>query len=487
MQKTISESNIRIEEMKSQWEISKSQFEATVNNVQQEALQTQQELQERSSIMLKQEMQNSQQMKGILNNFEMMVCKKESELDDIRQLRNKENQLNESLLSRQRQLEQEKDDLMREQTILKQRYEMMCSTISMMERDHEIQLKKSEEDMSHFQELKQSLQDSQHTLNKLEKDYEDKLRSSNRAKEAVEKVRGEVIVKAELLAKQLEIYRKHGLSPKEKAFQETLDELKRLFKNHQPPKCFISYAWEDRSTPSGEEANLHMQQWIGRLTNDLRKLGMQVFFDLDNMKNNLKSTMIDNITRSDYFIIICTPRWKERIQDGLTATLMKLIDNEQFEQLEEGLKQLETNPSGSSEFNPKNNAALEFVHIWKKSETCTILPICYMGSIKDATLPCIRAHFIRKVDDVHKDENYYGVLLKTSDPLGIIPNIYQVRDVGQEDFLKEYNILFNFFNLRIQSVDDQMRQAEYESKIPKVEDEINVNGMFSFLLVDFGC
>jgi len=40
------------------------------------------------------------------------------------------------------------------------------------------------------------------------------------------------------------------------------------------------------------------------------------FFDLFDMELNLKATMLNNINDSDFVIIICTPRYKERVKMG---------------------------------------------------------------------------------------------------------------------------------------------------------------------------
>jgi myosin heavy subunit len=449
--------------MRDLWENSKFHLEATVNSAK-EALQDQQESQMRASQLLNNEKARRQQLEEVLENYHQKVIEKQRELDNVLQLHAMQVQSNDELVLKQQQLEREREELIRDQDILSQQYQTLSSKLSLMEIQQQEQLKKYEKDMHDFQQMRKSLEKSQLDLSKRENEYENKLRMANNAKEALEKAQKEVNIKAELLAKQLQIFQQHGLPPKERAFQQMLGDLRHTFKKHHlsPPRCFISYAWEDNSTPSGREANLQMQQWIERLTNDLRKLGMHVFFDLQNMRGNLKATMMNHISQSDCFIIICTPRWKESIEMGLTATLKSCIENNELEELERGLQQLETSQSVSSEFNPKNNVTFEFVHIWKKSSSCTIIPICLMGRIED-TVPCLRSLLIRKVDDIHKDEVYYGMLANLSNPLGVIPDIYQIQNIGQEHF-KEYTMILDRFLSKIQNIDSKMKEAELEAK-----------------------
>jgi hypothetical protein len=295
--------------MRTEWENSKSHLEATLNSAQ-ENFQVQQQFQQRSTQLLDEERARSQELKGIIECYQLQIDEKQRELDETLHLHSAEIRLNEELLLKQQQLEREKEQLQMDQDTISQRYDSLCSKLLSIETQQQIQQKKYEEDMQNFNQLKQSLQESQVTLIRREDEYENKLKIANNAKLALERAQNEVNAKAELLAKQLEIFQQHGLPPKERIFQQMMGDLKHMFKKHHPqsPKCFISYAWEDSSTPSGKEANLLMQQWIGRLTNDLRKIGMQVFFDLDNMQGNLKATMMNNISQSDHFIIICTPR-----------------------------------------------------------------------------------------------------------------------------------------------------------------------------------
>jgi DNA repair exonuclease SbcCD ATPase subunit len=458
------ESSSEIEQMRTQWENSKSHLEATVNSVQ-EALQSETESQTRSSQLLAEERTRCQQLKGILEGCQQQVMEKQSELDKIQAI---QSQKNENFLAKQQQMEKEREELLRDQETLSQQYQTLSLKLSLMETQQQEQVMKYEKDMHDFQQLQKSLEQSQLDLGRRENEYESKLRMANSAKEALEKAQHEVNAKAELLAKQLQIFQKHGLHPKERAFQQMLGDLRHLFKKHRlpSPKCFISYAWEDNSTTVGRDANLYMQQWIERLTNDLQKLGMQVFFDLQNMCGNLKLTMMKNISESDQFIIICTPRWKERIEEGLTSTLKNCIEKNQLEALDRGLQLAETDQS--SEFNPKNNATFEFVHIWKRSGSCSIIPVCLTGSIPNATVSCLRSLFIRKIDDIHKDESYYGMLINLFNPLGIIPDFYQIQNVGQRECFKDYKILFERFDTIIRSIDSKIKQAEdeYGAKLP---------------------
>jgi len=265
----------------------------------------------------------------------------------------------------------------------------------------------------------------------------------------------------------LKIFQQHGLTPKERAFQQMLRDLKRLFKRQDPRKCFISYAWEDNNTPEGKAANTQMQQWLTRLTSDLRNVGAEVFFDLDNMHGSLRETMCYNISHSDYFLILCTPRWKQKIEAGLTPALKDCMENNLMAELEVGLRKVDSNAPDKEAFEPKNNAAFEFVRIWAKAKATPNLHVLillrYMGEMEDATLPFVRGELIRSATKVHQqDEEYYNLLVSLSDPLGLIPDLYRLRYPEQKSALKEYRGFLDSLKSKHHAIDLEMKLAELQ-------------------------
>jgi len=104
------------------------------------------------------------------------------------------------------------------------------------------------------------------------------------------------------------------LSPeRENIFKELLYSINNYTRDNKltPPKCFISYAWE-----VDETKKIVQQEWLTKLKEYLEILSVVVFFDLFDMELNLKATMLNNINDSDFVIIICTPRYKERVKMG---------------------------------------------------------------------------------------------------------------------------------------------------------------------------
>jgi len=336
----------------------------------------------------------------------------------------------------------------------------------------EIQESKMKQELKEYEESQQlvkSLQESHQQLANREKEYENKLKSAQLAKQSLEKAQQEARGKAELLAKQLEIFRQHGFTPQERAFQQTLGDVKQLLKRNQvqPPKCFISYAWENISTPDGEASNKLMQQWLERLSKDLQKIGCKVFFDLDNMQGNLRETMKNNIGQSNCFIVICTPQWKQRLELGLTPSIKNCMDNNGVDELEAGLQTLTTNQPDKN-FNPINNASFEFVHIWskvrKQPTSNNLILLHFSGSSGDSILPVLKGDLIRKVTE-HTDEEYYEMLVSLSNPVGLISNIFGLKIEGQERCLKEYEVLVKKFQAEMSFIKFAIERVEMQAKL----------------------
>jgi hypothetical protein len=322
-----------------------------------------------------------------------------------------------------------------------------------------------------FEQLKKSLQQAQQELSNREKEWQSKQAQASKAEHDLRQAQQTVSAKAELLATQLRIFQQLGLPPKERAFQQFLSDAKRLFKNKGilPPTCFISYAWEDDSTPTGKAANEQMQQWLGRLTRDLRMLGMNVFFDLDNIHGSLRAAMRYNIAQSDYFILIGTPRLRQRIEDGLTPTLKDCIENNCVTDLQIGLQKLKDNALDKAAYDPKNNVTFEFIHIWIKVQANpnALIPLHYSGSFAEAIPLAVRGDLARDAKGVHEnDEKHYGLLVDLSAPLGIISAVYQLRSKERQTCLEEYQEpLLEGFKAKLERIKLELERAKQQAKL----------------------
>ncbi len=145
-------------------------------------------------------------------------------------------------------------------------------------------------------QLKQQLETAQILLNAKESEWKNKVTRAEAAGEALKKAKADVEHKAELLEIHLNLFKKHGLPPKERIFQNFLADIKRLIGSSlDAPICYISYAWEDDKTDAGKAANLALQAFLLRLERDLKTLGITVFLDVTSMNGNITDCMSTNI------------------------------------------------------------------------------------------------------------------------------------------------------------------------------------------------
>jgi hypothetical protein len=154
--------------MTAQWERSKSHLEAAVNSSQ-EALQAEQIVGKRTSHLLDEERQRSQQMS---DHYQNLLNEKQGELDNVFLLHSKEIRFNEELLSKQRQLEGEKEDLIREQSTSKENYDKMYSRISSMEHQQATKLLEYQQLQQDLQQKLQHIQDLEEDIKDLQKDID---------------------------------------------------------------------------------------------------------------------------------------------------------------------------------------------------------------------------------------------------------------------------------------------------------------------------
>jgi len=159
-----------------------------------------------------------------------------------------------------------------------------------------------------------------------------------------------------------------------------------------PPRCYISYAWE-----TDVQKNIRLQQWIrNKLYSDLQILGVPMFLDIMHLNYNIQQNMAEQIDRSSIMLIICTPRYRVRIQD--------LQSNVRFE-LDRAL-----------------------------NRNKRIIPIIYennTGNIFDV-LPVELQNYL--AIDFTNPETYFKNMVGFA-PLGIIPSIFGIEVNMKYEFL----------------------------------------------------
>jgi len=107
-------------------------------------------------------------------------------------------------------------------------------------------------------------------------------------------------------------------------FNKYLSSIKKILQQAQvnPPPCFISYAWE-----SDKEDNKKLQTWLSRLKEDLELVGVKTFLDIYNMHGHMRSCMESNISQGGFVLLIGTPKFKERAEQGILSANWHNIKN----------------------------------------------------------------------------------------------------------------------------------------------------------------
>jgi tetratricopeptide (TPR) repeat protein len=194
------------------------------------------------------------------------------------------------------------------------------------------------------------------------------------------------------------------------AWHEFLNNVKTLIvqRGKRPPCVFISYAWEDETTPEGRADNVRLQKRLLRLKEDLERVGMEVFLDITNMTGDIKETMRVEVARADFILPICTPRYKMRVQ--ITAT----------------------------------NAAFEYQTALAKRavNSRNVIPLRFKEEFAHSVPTELGAALIR--DFTHEDEVGYTQAMATLfDPIGLLAAIYDLRH-GDE----KYEVLLHRYRYR---------------------------------------
>ncbi len=181
-----------------------------------------------------------------------------------------------------------------------------------------------------------------------------------------------------------------GVSPQEDAFQRYLRSIQDLLSQYQiaAPKIFISHSLEVEE--NGERTLL--LNFLKRLSQNLRTLGLSVFFDLETAKEQVEARMRDAIVNSDYFLVVGTPVYKQKsLDDQATIAL-------EYQLLMEKISQ---SPA------PQKDRML--------------VPVCYSGSFEDAfpeNVPQCPMH------DFRDPQHYYQSFIGLDSLLGLVAHLY---------------------------------------------------------------
>ncbi len=218
---------------------------------------------------------------------------------------------------------------------------------------------------------------------------------------------------------------------REIAFNQFLHELKNILPKNIQIKCFISYAWEDNSTPAGKAKNDKCQNRLTRIKNDLGILGVDVFFDLYDMHGAMKLRMEQSLASSHFVFLIGTPRLVERLNSV-----------------------------------PLTNAAFEYQHIKNKlllDKDC-LLPLCFEGDFGKAFPSEVCCNLIR---DMRDEDSYEMMMAGLSNPMGIIPNIFGIHNLNANDTIKLlYKIAWEKLATALQLIDIEIKpRSEVDAKI----------------------
>ena len=232
--------------------------------------------------------------------------------------------------------------------------------------------------------------------------------------------------------------------------------------NHiQKLTCFISYAWKDTKTPDGKQANEKLQGWLALLERDLNKLGLKVFFDVSSMHGNMQERMRRSIAESDFFFLVDTQRFKQRVETGFTVDLKDFIFQNKKAELSAAIEKLKESDTTTPEYkavDPTTNVAFEFMHIWNKihANPDALIPILFTGDSRSSFPPKIAEHLIF---DARKSNNisYHTLMTAFQNPIGIIPLLFHQSSA---EFRGNYKGIVARFELAVQNIEVSLKLAE---------------------------
>jgi TPR repeat protein/GTPase SAR1 family protein len=303
------------------------------------------------------------------------------------------------LMAEKLQLEQENQQLSSQCASLKIR-------LTVLETERTAVMQQQQTGGRDVSQLQKALKKAKEEMSLKENVWLSRIKQANKAGEALRAAKAEVEHQAQLLSIQLNFFKKHGLAPKERAFQDFLADVKRLIGNTQvKPSCYISYAWEDKENDAGKAANVLLHAFLVRLYQDLLTLGLEkVFLDIKHMTGNTTDCMSTNIAKSNCVLLIGTERLQQRAQDN------------------------------------KTNVYKEWVEIEKRMQQDHnfVIPVLYQGDFihtppyTNAFPPGIEKNLIR---DCRATDKYYDFMAKIMDPMSFIQALFGIHLSGRNEAL----------------------------------------------------
>ena len=203
----------------------------------------------------------------------------------------------------------------------------------------------------------------------------------------------------------------------------------------QQPKVFISYSWDSESN----------KEWVKRLTDSLIENGVDAHLDQYDVElgDRLPEYMENNITNSDFVLIICTEDYKKKADSRKSGVGYEghIISGELLSSANEN----------------------KFIPILRSEDFSHIMPIFLSGKLgvrlKD---------YFSVEDDAFQDllATLFNVKIKSKPKLGEIPQRFQDRTSSEDDMdipnIKIEGIITN--EVTVPSMDGTAGSALY--KIP---------------------
>ncbi len=330
-----------------------------------------------------------------------------------------------NLQAQAQQLIAEKNQLEQENKQLSEQCSSLRIRLQILETEHMDFEQLQEAGRRNLNQLQSRLRNAQTELGKRESEWQHKFRQEQNAKDRLAQAKTEVEQQAQLLEIHLNLYKKHGLTPKERAFQNFLSDVNRLIKNttSKAPVCYISYAWEDNTTDAGKAANLAMQTFLLRIERDLKTLGLTVFLDVTSMNGNINDCMMENIAKSDCFLLIGTERLKLRAEDVNTNV------GKEWAEIKQKMQQ---NPNA-------------------------VLPLLYQGDFATSFPPGIFSQLIR---DCRQPDCYYDFMAKMISPMSFIRAVLGIHLNGCRESLEEnYQVLWDKLETKFNNIELELSNA----------------------------
>lgn len=344
------------------------------------------------------------------------------------------------LKKKAQQLINEKNQLELENQHLSQLCSELKTRLQTLEDQRVILQQQGETGGHNLTQLKRDLEAARENLKNREHELRTKVKSAEKAEESLRKAKADVEHRMELLNIHLNLFKKHGVTPKEHAFQKFLMEVKRIIPNTQPAiLCYFSYAWEDQSNDAGKAANILIQNYLLRLQRDLKTLGIvSSFLDIASMSGDTTACMLKNIEKCNRFLVIGTERMQSRA------------------------------------VNPDTNVGKEWaaIKLRMQDDPNAVIPVLYQGNFTNtppytnAFPPGIERNLIR---DCRQGDNYYDFMAKLRDPLSFIQALFGIHVNGiNENILQDYQNLWEKLqaDFKIIDNDEEIALLKLQQSVP---------------------